>query len=172
MHNLILVKPNESHFDELRAYLQEFIDAGDELHGAQMLHETESLEKWLENNRLYENKATLPNPDHVTGEQFLLMREGESRILGTINLRHYLNDFLKEGGGHIGYSTRPNERRKGYATAMLKLCLEKCREQGIMDVLVSCDDNNIASRKTIEACGGVYERMSKDGKVALFWIKL
>ena len=170
MKKLILVKTDESHLGELQAMKQEFELSGDELHGAAMLHNYDDMSKWLEDVRNYENKETLPNPSHVPATQWLLMHEGESRILATINLRHELNDFLREEGGHIGYSTRPSERRKGYATAMLKLCLEECRKMGINPVMVSCDDDNIASRKTIEACGGVFERMSKNGKTMLFWI--
>ena len=171
MHNLILVKPDETHIDELKSIVQEFKDAGDEFHGSSMLAEAECIQTWIENCRLYENKSTLPNPNWVTGEQFLLIQEGETRILGTLNLRHYLNEHLEENGGHIGYSIRPTERKKGLATQMTKLALEICRKQNIPRALLTCNKENEASRRTIEACGGILERESKDGKRLLYWIQ-
>jgi predicted acetyltransferase len=87
MPNLILVKPNETHLDELKAYVQEFRDAGDEIHGASTIHEATCLHEWLKKCHANENEDTKTNPKYVTGEQFLLMEEGDTRILGTIALR-------------------------------------------------------------------------------------
>ncbi len=78
-------------------------------------------------------------------------------IVGRLSLRHSLNEVLLTVGGHIGYGVLPAHRRKGYATAMLRHALPLARELGLSRVLVTCDEDNIASRKIIEACGGVYE---------------
>ncbi len=75
-------------------------------------------------------------------------------IIGTCHLRHKLNDFLKNYGGHIGYSVRPSQRGKGYGTQMLTLSLEKGRALGIERVLVTCGDDNIASARVIEKNNG------------------
>ena len=100
----------------------------------------------------------------------------QNRIVGTCNLRHELNDFLREFGGHVGFSVRPSERGKGYGTQMLELLLEKAQELGIERVLVTCDDNNIASAQVIEKNGGKLENevVSKDsGQMVLrYWIDL
>ena len=78
--------------------------------------------------------------------------------LGRIQLRHRLNDTLRETGGHIGYDVAPAHRRQGHATAMLRGFLPWVREAHGLDlVLVTCDVENVASRKVIEACGGVLE---------------
>jgi predicted acetyltransferase len=77
--------------------------------------------------------------------------------IGTVSVRHRLNDSLREFGGHIGYEIRPTLRRRGYGTLICKLGLEKARQLGIKRVLITCDDNNIASARIIEANGGVLQ---------------
>lgn len=100
----------------------------------------------------------------------------QKRIIGTCNLRHKLNDFLREFGGHVGYSIRPSERRKGFGTQMLRLLLEKAQELGIEHLLVTCDDNNIASARVIEKNSGkLADKVIKDdSKVPIrrYWIDL
>lgn len=78
----------------------------------------------------------------------------DGNIIGLCHLRHELNDFLESYGGHIGYSVRPSQRNKGYATHMLRLVLEKAGDLGIRRILVTCDDDNPASARVIEKNGG------------------
>ncbi len=66
-----------------------------------------------------------------------------------VNIRLALNDFMRKEGGHIGYSVRPTERRKHYATDMLTRALDVCRVIGIKEVLVSCGSDNVASAGVI-----------------------
>ena len=80
-----------------------------------------------------------------------------SEYLGRISLRHELTDWLREYGGHIGYEVRPSARRRGHATRMLRLVLPHVAALGIDPVLVTCDEDNVASTKVIEAAGGVLE---------------
>ncbi len=97
------------------------------------------------------------------------------KLLGAISIRHYLNEQLLRLSGHIGYGIRPTERRKGYATAMLKLALEKCKDMGIKQVLITCDKNNIASAKTIISNNGILENelIEEDGNIIQrYWIEL
>ena len=77
------------------------------------------------------------------------------RYLGDLDLRHCLNDSLRRYGGHIGYTIRPSERRKGYGKLICKLGIREAQKRGIDDILITCDDDNIASCKIIEANGGV-----------------
>lgn len=97
-----------------------------------------------------------------------LVEDGE--YLGRISLRHELNGLLHEWGGHIGYVVRPSARRRGHASASLAGMLERCRARGMTEVLVTCDADNVASRRVIEASGGRYEdtRMEK----RRYWIAL
>lgn len=174
MSSLILIKPSEKYTDEIKAYQQEFLDYGGNSNGDSGLRKFDDISAWIKLCRLKENKETLPDPSRVEAEQFMLVNEGETRILGMLNFRHYLNGYFSEYAGHIGYGIRPSERRKGYAKAMLSLCLNKCRERGLDKVLITCGEINEASRRTILACGGVFERNAINGEEILerYWISL
>lgn len=91
-------------------------------------------------------------------------------------MRHRFNAFLAAYGGHIGYSVRPSERRKGYAARMLRDTLPFCRQIGLEKVLISCRTDNVGSRKTILANGGVYESTifvpGRDEELERYWIDL
>ena len=91
-----------------------------------------------------------------------------AEILGFIAIRHRLTTYLFDQGGHIGYSVRPSARRQGIASAALELGLTEARGLGISPVLVTCDEDNVASRRTIEKAGGQYEN-SVEGK-RRYWI--
>lgn len=122
-----------------------------------------------------ENPETVPVP-LVPATQFLFIRKCDDKLLGMIQIRHCFNGFLETYGGHIGYSVRPNERRKGYAKTMLKMALPYCKEIGLAQVLVTCIDGNIGSEKAILANGGryestVYEPNAKK-QLKRFWIDL
>ena len=81
-----------------------------------------------------------------------------------MDIRHELNEYLEKFGGHIGYGIAPSERKKGYGKIQLKLGLEKAKKIGLKKVLITCDDNNIGSAKTIEACGGIYNDTLADAE--------
>ena len=93
---------------------------------------------------------------HVPETTYWLVRDGRT-IVATSSIRHRLTRDLEREGGHIGYNTRPSERRKGYGRLVCARTLDKAREMDIRRVLITCDDDNVASRKIIEACGGVFD---------------
>ncbi len=96
-------------------------------------------------------------------------------VVGRVSLRHRLNDFLRRIGGHVGYGVRPGCRRRGYATAMLRQALPIAAAKGIARVLITCDVDNVGSRKVIERCGGVFESETNDPDLAVqkrrYWIE-
>ena len=98
----------------------------------------------------------------------------DNRLIGMIDIRHRLNDYLLNFGGHIGYSIRKSERQQGYATEMLSLALIECLKVNIKKVLITCDKDNVASVKTIIRNGGILENeMPKGNRITQrYWITL
>lgn len=124
------------------------------------------------NNDLSEKTVS---SDRVPATLFLCIRNLDNKIVGTIQIRHRLNEKLLFDCGHIGDGVRPSERRKGYATEMIKLALEECKKLGIYEVLMTCDSDNIGSEKSIINNGGVLENIVIDEngkKIKRFWIKI
>ncbi|MBW6435405.1 GNAT family N-acetyltransferase [Actinoplanes hulinensis] len=99
--------------------------------------------------------------------------EGD-RYLGAIALRHELNDFLLDAGGHIGYGVRPSARGRGLAGWALAGILPEARKLGMARVLLTCKVDNPASARTIERGGGVLEdiRVTELGTLRRYWITL
>lgn len=93
------------------------------------------------------------NPNWANQTTYVLADE-KGHIYGAANMRHELKGKLYEIGGHVGYAIRPSERKKGYGTILLKLLLEKLDEIGIKSALITCRENNIGSKKTMEKCCG------------------
>lgn len=86
-----------------------------------------------------------------------LMAESEGILVGRASIRHELNDFLFDYGGHIGYGVRPSYRRQGFATEILRQSLTYLRGLGVSEVLITCDEDNVGSAKVIESQGGILE---------------
>lgn len=97
------------------------------------------------------------NPPRVPALTYFYVREEDDRIIGMVNVRLALNDFLRHEGGHIGYCIRPTERQKHYATNMLQDVLNFCKPIGLKEVIISCDKSNMASAKVIQNCDGVLD---------------
>ncbi len=116
-----------------------------------------------------------PQEGLVPDSTFFLLDEERNILLGAVNIRHYLNEYLLKEGGHIGDGIRPSERRKGYATKMIGLALEECKKLGIDKVLMVCDKDNIGSAKSIVKNGGVLENEFTDDAGVInqrYWIDI
>ena len=128
------------------------------------------FDNYLENLEVKE-----PIDGKVPSSVFFLLDDDRNILLGAVDIRHYLNDYLLQCAGHIGDGIRPSERRKGFATEMIRLALLECKQLGITKVLMVCDKINIASAKSIIKNGGILENefVDEKGKVnQRFWIKL
>ena len=131
-------------------------------------------EEWL-NTIMNEHKGINLQEGRVPSSVYFLMCD--DRIVGTLSLRHNLeNELLSAYGGHIGYGVRPSERRKGYATTMLNLALEKCEELGLDDIMVTCKEDNVASARTIEKNGGILKEVlfvpEEKCNFKIYWINV
>ncbi|SCY56852.1 GNAT family N-acetyltransferase [Alkaliphilus peptidifermentans] len=127
---------------------------------------------WLDYTYKIENKDTCPS--HLVPAHTYFLIDDNKRIIGAINIRHCLNDYLFNYGGHIGYGIRPSERRKGYASMILSMALPIAKELGINRILVTCNKNNVASAKTIINNGGVLENeVQEEGEITQrYWIEV
>ena len=170
-----LVEPSMEYDAQIRAYRQEFLSYGGSMDGCGSLRRFERTEDWLAQIEALKRAETTPQ-DLVPMSQFIFVRETDGKMVGVIQIRHYFNEFLEKYGGHIGYSVCPSERRKGYATEMLRRVLPVCKELGIGRVLISCVAGNAASRGVILKNGGVYEstvRCAERGvDLERYWIDL
>ena len=152
-----LVFPDITYKERAVEYIREFHDCGSPVNGSGGLErflKESTYENWLNKVIADMDIANVP-PGRVPALTYFYVRESDDRIVGMINIRLALTDFLRNEGGHIGYSVRPTERRRHYATQMLSAALEVCGRIGIREVLVSCDKENIASAGVIRNCGGV-----------------
>ncbi len=153
---ITLKRPIKEYEEEAISFKQEFFDNGETtINGSELLDHTDSYDEWLKSVTDNTSSDTV-NPSWVVTDTFFAFDEN-NRIVGIIDFRHELNDFLKDFG-NCGYSVRPSERRKGYATEMLKLVLEHARQIGMDKVQLSVERSNEASVKTITKNGGKYER--------------
>ena len=173
MEKIILVKPDLSYTDEIIKYKEESLKESPLINGSAGLDRFSSIEDWLEELNKRSCEDTVPK-GLVPSSTYLGLREKDNYIVGMIDIRHYLNEYLTEAGGHIGYGVRKTERNKGYAKQMLKLALEKCKELKIKRVLITCDEDNIASEKVILSANAKLEDIRNvDGEnKKRFWIDL
>lgn len=176
MNDLNLVTPSENYLSEIAAYKSEFAVAGEHLYGGARLETMRNLSEWLTYVADITSEAGVPE-GRVPSSTFLCIRQSDQRMVGICNIRHNLSQpFLMNYAGHIGYSIRPSERRKGYAKEQLHLALFEAGKLGITKALVTCDETNIGSEKTILSNGGIYENTYQDmndgSRTKRFWIEV
>ena len=151
--------------DEIIDYINEFVIYNSDLNGMGSLDkilEGYTFEEALDRCLKMENEEYAKECGRCQSKTFLLIRENDNKIVGTINVRWNLNESMLRFGGHIGYGIRPTERRKGYNKINLYLAMFEAKKVGLEDVMLDCDVNNIASDKTLKALGGKLERSEID----------
>ena len=148
-----LVRPT---IEYKRSYLQAMKEGESETQETRLdrPREDESFDDFVKSLNNYSKGLQLPE-GWVASTELWLIEEDE--FIGRISIRHTLTEGLLKKGGHIGYYIRPTRRKKGYGKRILTLALEEAKHIGLSKVLVTCDEDNIGSRKIIEANGGVME---------------
>lgn len=175
MRELELQLPTLQHKELAEEFKQEFFSYNENIINSSALFDQMDYNEWLINT-LKNSKLETVRKDWVVATTYFAIRKSDNKIVGMIDIRHNLNnEFLANYGGHIGYCVRPTERKKGYATEMLKLGLNYAKSLDIKEVMLGCYANNIPSIKTIEKCGGILAETKPfaDGKpVNVYWIHL
>ncbi len=173
MNRLKLVLPTPEYKEKLMDYKREFIENGDSMDGTAGLKDAKTFEEWY--SAFCDNLSEETVRDGlVPATTYMAISTYDGRLIGMIDIRHILNDYLLKFGGHIGYSIRKSERQQGYAIEMLSLALTECVKLNIKKALITCDKNNVASAKTIINNGGKLENEIAEGNgtTQRYWITL
>ena len=155
-------------------YRNEFITNGESMDGTAGLRKCKTFEEW-EMLLMDNSKEETVRGGVVPATTLLAISAKDGRLVGMVDIRHKLSEFLLNYGGHIGYSVRKTERKKGFATEILTQALKECVKLKIEKVLLTCDKNNIASAKTIIKNSGILESEVEDeGHIIIqrYWITL
>ena len=177
MNDLKLVLPSKDDKESALLMLDEIkaVDAGLpwQYSGLANLEEATSYEDWVKEKANEKNGLDLRD-GYVPCTTLFLKRMSDNKVCGSISIRHELNDFLFNFGGHIGYSITPSERGKGYGKLQLKMALEIAKDLGIEKCLITADKTNTLSNKTIISEGGVLENtvMWNNEPLNRYWINL
>lgn len=157
--------PSLERKNEIIEYLDEFVKYGSDINGSGSLDKIYygyTFEEALDRCLKMEDEEYAKSVGRCQSRTFLLIRENDNKIVGTINVRWNLNEAMLRFGGHIGYGIRPTERRKGYNKINLYLGMLEAKKVGSEKVMLDCDVNNLGSDKTLKALGGKLERTEVD----------
>ena len=178
MEKFYLELPTIERKQEALEYINEFYEYDSQIHGTgsldRELKKGKTYEEWLNSNLKLHDEKYAVEKGLVPSYTYFLIRKNDNKIIGMIDLRLGLNDYLRNYGGHIGYSIRPTERKKGYNKLNLYLILQVAQNHNLEKVLITCADYNEGSRKTILALGGKFEKNTFDESdnetMNLYWI--
>ena len=155
MDQLMLLKPGRDYAEGIFQYRNAFLTAGDPMDGTGSLYRMPDPMDWLAQVTDLSRPETTPE-DWVPTTQYICVRPYDNRLVGMILLRHSLNEYLEQYGGHVEFSVLPDERGKGYATWMLKNILRYAKDRDIERVLLACEPKNEAARRVIAKNGGEF----------------
>ena len=177
MEQFYLELPSKNRKEQILDYLNEIIIYNSETNGLGPLSKIingYSFEEALEMCLNMQNEDYAKSLEKSQVKTFLLIRSSDDKIIGSINIRWNLTEYMKKYSGNIGYGIRPTERRRGYSKINLYLGLIEAKKIGLNKVMLVCETNNLGSSKTIEALGGILEKKEIDPNDCLltsyYWI--
>ena len=157
--------PSIERKNEIIEYLNEFVEFGSDMNGVGALdkiYDGYTFEEALNCCLKMKDQEYARSVGRCPSKTFLLIRNDDSKIVGSANLRWNLTEAVLKFGGHIGYGIRPTERRKGYNKINLYMVLKEAKRVGLDRVMLDCAVNNLGSDSTIKALGGILERCEVD----------
>lgn len=166
---ITLTLPQPEHESQVMAARKALLADGDD--GTAGLMSCGSYGEWLD----FEARGRRDYGSGYVPSTTWLATLDDGTVVGFLDMRHELSEYLLHVGGHVGYCVLPEYRRRGYAKAMLAAAKEEARAIGLDRLLVTCHEGNVGSERTILANGGVLENMVQDGdgaSVKRFWIAL
>lgn len=170
---LTLIAPTIKYKHQFLAMGAEFLEEG--LPSSWRYEDCKKDFQWYVLCRKLNSKGKSLPKSWVPWNEYWLLRSDDT-LVGVSSLRHYLNEYLRNIAGHIGYQIMPSERKKGYGTEILRLTLQKAAQKKINPVLITCDEDNVGSIKIIEKNGGIFENTYfQDGMRAAkrrYWIHI
>ncbi len=178
MEKYYLEIPTIEKKEEAIEYVKEFYKYNSNPNGVgdldKFIENNRSYEEWLTEIENYRDQKYSEERNRVPATTYFTIRKSDNKIVGMVNFRHYLNDYLLRVGGHIGYGIRPTERRKGLAKIQLFLTILEAQKMGIDKVMLDCVDTNIGSKKTIESLGGEFSEIveEKEKTYLNYWINV
>ena len=174
---LKLIKPNKKYFSQYKDMMDEWNMEGSRIAPWPLhlkYHTEELFEEML--NRVQEVEEGNNLGEFASSTTYWLYDDGNNKLIGASNLRHYLTEEGLKLWGHIGYGIRPTERKKGLATKLLKLTMQEAKKMNIDKVLLGAYVGNIGSWKVIEKCGGPFEKIIIEDETGLpvkrYWINI
>jgi len=173
MSRIKLVHPKIEHQAMVNTFVEDTLKYNSSFHGFDRLEKFSDYQEWLAYMESQKDEKQLEE-GRVPAEVRFVTDEKEAYIIGIVNIRYRLNEYLNDFGGHIGISIARNFRNKGFGTKALKLALQRCKELNIDKVLITCNKTNQPSAKMITNNGGVLENeiTEENGNVVQrYWVE-
>ncbi|HOZ44698.1 MAG TPA: GNAT family N-acetyltransferase [Candidatus Dojkabacteria bacterium] len=150
MDELILEFPTYAREKDAKEYIDELRSSNSQFNGCDDLEKFEDYREWVDRVIDWNKGVNLPN-DYAQAITYFVVRAKDNKIIGMVNIRYGVTkENIKKGVGHIGSGVRPTERKKGYGTEILRICLEECKKYNLPEIHLNVREENISAIRTIE----------------------